>query len=153
MSEFRTSVLLSLQRALLGMVTPDLRSVEVALDGGRVAQFLERLGLVAQQQRHLALRVAEEAAQVADGGHVVVGDLAQAVLVGQQDARARVGDQERRGRGDGPLRAGGGRGWAAEERAAGGWGGEGGPARAEGVKRDRKDRLAVGLLVQRAAAV
>lgn len=36
MEDLRTRALLSLQRALLGMVTPDLRAVEVALDGRQV---------------------------------------------------------------------------------------------------------------------
>jgi hypothetical protein len=57
MSEFRTLVLLSLQRALLGMVTPDLRSVEVALDGGRVHAIFAYDGDVTDDHREIVSEV------------------------------------------------------------------------------------------------
>lgn len=53
MSVVRTSVLLSLQRALLGMVTPDLRSVEVALDGDRVHGLFTYDGEVTDDHREI----------------------------------------------------------------------------------------------------
>ncbi|MCW2995323.1 MAG: hypothetical protein JWQ18_2818 [Conexibacter sp.] len=79
MNEFRTLVLLSLQRALLGMVTPDLRSVEVALDEGRVHATFTYDGVVTDDHRELVSEV--------EG--MVIGDLDDDVEV-QFEAERRT---------------------------------------------------------------
>lgn len=51
--QLRVTVLLSLQRALLGMVTPDLRAVEVEVKGRRVYGRFMYDGAVTDEHREL----------------------------------------------------------------------------------------------------
>jgi hypothetical protein len=51
--ELRIDVLLSLQRALLGMVTPDLRAVEVEIEGRDVRGRFMYDGAITDEHREL----------------------------------------------------------------------------------------------------
>jgi len=55
--ELRIAVLLSLQRALLGMVTPELRAVEVDIQGRSVHGWFMYDGAVTAEQRELVNEV------------------------------------------------------------------------------------------------
>jgi methyl coenzyme M reductase beta subunit len=57
MTELRPLVLLSVQRALLGLVTPDLRAVDVAITGRNVTGRLTYDGEITDEQAQIASEV------------------------------------------------------------------------------------------------
>jgi hypothetical protein len=67
--DLRIDVLLSLQRALLGMVTPDLRAVEVAIEGRDVRGRFIYDGEITEEHRELVDEV--ETLLIADMEHDV----------------------------------------------------------------------------------
>lgn len=89
--DLRRAVLLSIQRALLGMVTPDLRAVEVWVDGRRVRGRFAYDGEIDDDHEELVREV--ETLVIADlEDDVVVEFDAEAVPMPEEVAYVRESD-------------------------------------------------------------
>lgn len=82
-NELRTDALLSVQRALLGMVTRDLRAVEVAIDNRNISGRFVYDGVLTEEHRAI----------VGEAETLVIGDMDDDVKVEFEAVSAPVPEQ------------------------------------------------------------